>query len=195
MTNCKSMFSETHQNFLLIWANLFEHSPIAGIPMTCLCPTLMTCEWKCFLWHLNADWTLSKLCLTGLCFWLWRKGWDFRAILSVLIFEFDWILILKQQSAFDYIMASDRCHVVRLPVFRCWIRFAAPDWLSLWRSHFGYDATRASTAIFNLADNPGVRPVWSAASGKIPCPRANNGKLWSACQKRFLTPKVLGLHS
>ena len=57
--------------------------------------------------------------------------------------------------------------------------------LSLWRMHFGYDATRASIAIFNLADNRGVRPVWSAASGKIPCPRTSNGKLWSASQKRF----------
>jgi len=51
---------------------------------------------------------------------------------------------------------------------------------------FGYPAGRSDFCIFNLADNPAMRQTWSASAGRIPCPRTNGGKLWSAKRQRWL---------
>ena len=57
--------------------------------------------------------------------------------------------------------------------------------IRLWQRNFQYPARLAKSAIFNLSDEPTSRSTWSAASGRIPCPRTNS-KLWSPSRGRYL---------
>ena len=62
--------------------------------------------------------------------------------------------------------------------------------LRLWQQTYQYPARLARSAVFNLSDEPTTRSTWSAASGRIPCPRTNS-KLWSPYRGRYLLPAEL----
>ena len=57
-----------------------------------------------------------------------------------------------------------------------------------WLATFGYPASSSDFCVFNLSDNPSARLTWSAASGRVPCPRTNGGKLFSPKKRRWLLP-------
>ena len=146
--------------------------------MICLCPTWITCEWTCFHWQLNVVWTLSGFCSTGHCFWLWRKRSGFKAILSFLDFQLIFgteIYEHKQNwplNSLDWLLLTEF--------------MANAFWIWCYKGiHCNFQFSRQSWCASSV-----VSCIWK----KIPCPRTNNGKLWSAFQKRFLTPRVLGLH-
>ena len=62
--------------------------------------------------------------------------------------------------------------------------------IRLWERTYQYPARLARSAVFNLSDEPTTRSTWSAASGRIPCPRTNS-KLWSPYRGRYLLPAEL----